>query len=86
MTDWNAFRELSTHTSCGSVVEWAAQVNETVRRATTETVTESDIPALDSRLAHMLEARRSLQRRWKRNRTNKTLRKRVARLGKEIEA
>lgn len=49
MTDWNAFRELSTHTSCGSVVEWAAQVNETVRRATTETVTESDIPALDSR-------------------------------------
>ncbi|KAH7953315.1 hypothetical protein HPB49_007030 [Dermacentor silvarum] len=40
---------------------------------------------MDPRLAHLIEARQSRQRRWKRMRHNRTLRKRIAHLGREIE-
>ncbi|KAH7974127.1 hypothetical protein HPB49_010274 [Dermacentor silvarum] len=46
---------------------------------------EEEVPQIDSKLAHMIEARQSLQRRWKKQRHNRRLRKRVAELGRAIE-
>ncbi|KAL3215770.1 hypothetical protein MRX96_051278 [Rhipicephalus microplus] len=40
---------------------------------------------MDPRLAHLLEARRSLQKRCRRQRHNRKLRKKIAELGREIE-
>ncbi|KAL3217951.1 hypothetical protein MRX96_031870 [Rhipicephalus microplus] len=40
---------------------------------------------MDPRLAHFLEARRSLQKRWRRQRHNRKLRKKIPELGREIE-
>ncbi|KAH8009892.1 hypothetical protein HPB51_021690 [Rhipicephalus microplus] len=40
---------------------------------------------MDPRLAHLLKARRSLQNRWRRQRHNRKLRKKIAELGREIE-
>ncbi|KAH7944580.1 hypothetical protein HPB52_021397 [Rhipicephalus sanguineus] len=40
---------------------------------------------LDSRLAHLIEARNSLRRHWKRQRHNRKLRKRIAQLNGDIE-
>ncbi|KAL3189092.1 hypothetical protein MRX96_003232 [Rhipicephalus microplus] len=37
------------------------------------------------RLAQLLKARRSLQKRWRRQRHNRELRKKIAELGREIE-
>ncbi|KAH8033697.1 hypothetical protein HPB51_015477 [Rhipicephalus microplus] len=40
---------------------------------------------MDPKLAHLIEPHPSLQRRWKRMRDNRTLRKRIAHLGRESE-
>ncbi|KAL3206812.1 hypothetical protein MRX96_039896 [Rhipicephalus microplus] len=40
---------------------------------------------MDLRLANLLEARRSLQKRWRWQRHNRKLRKKIAELGREIE-
>ncbi|XP_077560865.1 uncharacterized protein LOC144175701 [Haemaphysalis longicornis] len=55
------------------------------KRPTTEFETEEDAPDVDSRLAHLIEARNSLKRRWNGQRQNRTLRKRVGILNREIE-
>lgn len=47
--------------------------------------TEDTIQRMDPRLAHMIEARQALQKRWKRQRHNRNLRKRVAELNRSIE-
>lgn len=40
---------------------------------------------MDSRLAHLIEARQALQRCWHKNRNNRNLRKKAAEIGREIE-
>ncbi|KAL3214160.1 hypothetical protein MRX96_007284 [Rhipicephalus microplus] len=40
---------------------------------------------MDPKLAHLIEPHPSLQRRWKRMRNSRTLRKRIAHLGRESE-
>lgn len=86
LTDWAAFRRQSTCTVIEDIEEWAHNINKAVQDASTEVRTEDTVPAMDPHLAHMIEARRSLQRRWRRNRTSRNLRKRVAQLGRDIEA
>lgn len=87
ITDWDKFRA-----NLGTVPEniedieaWTAAVLQESKRATTEFETEEDAPDVDSRLAHLIEARNSLKRRWNGQRHNRTLRKRVAMLNREIE-
>ncbi|KAH7953615.1 hypothetical protein HPB49_010600 [Dermacentor silvarum] len=65
--------------------KWTRSLVDAVARVSTEVETEESIPTMDPRLAHLIEARQSLQRRWKRMRHNRTLRKRIAHLGREIE-
>ncbi|KAH7977949.1 hypothetical protein HPB49_004032 [Dermacentor silvarum] len=65
--------------------KWTRSLVDAVARVSTEVETDESIPTMDPRLAHLIEARQSLQRRWKRMRHNRTLRKRIAHLGREIE-
>ncbi|KAH7945709.1 hypothetical protein HPB49_014387 [Dermacentor silvarum] len=64
--------------------KWTRSLVDAVARVSTEVETDESIPTMDPRLAHLIEARQSLQRRWKRMRHNRTLRKRIAHLGREI--
>lgn len=58
---------------------------EASKQVTKEIETDEQIHVMDPKLAHMIEARGSLQRRWKRHRHLRSLRKRIAHLGREIE-
>lgn len=84
LTDWHKFREADLG-EVDDVERWSASLVSAAKDATTEVEVPEEADRVDPRLAHLVEARRSLQRRWKRQRHNRTLRKRVAALGKEIE-
>lgn len=87
ITDWNAYREALSGVPerIDDIDEWTRALNEAARMATTEVELEDTTPQADSRLAHLLEARNSVHERWKRQRHNRKLRKRVAQLNREIE-
>ncbi|XP_077541278.1 uncharacterized protein LOC144153521 [Haemaphysalis longicornis] len=85
--DWNKYRqELGALTGqIEDIGEWSRTVNAATKAATTEVETDEGTQQVDSRLAHLLEARNSLRARWKRQRHNRRLRKRIALLNIEIE-
>lgn len=88
VTDWPRFHTVMQDASVGditSIEAWTESLKKAVEEATDTVETSEDTQQMDSRLAHMLEARRSLQNRWKSQRGNRTLRKRVAELGRAIE-
>ncbi|XP_037580408.1 uncharacterized protein LOC119463657 [Dermacentor silvarum] len=85
MSDWNAFRRQEIAPTIEDLEKWTRSLVDAVARVSTEVETDESIPTMDTRLAHLIEARQSLQRRWKRMRHNRTLRKRIAHLGREIE-
>ncbi|XP_077543664.1 uncharacterized protein LOC144136797 [Haemaphysalis longicornis] len=87
LTGWNRFRtNLETIPDhIDDIEEWTKALLTEAQRATTELETTDDMPNMDSRLAHLLEARNSLKRRWKSQRHNRKLRKRIALLNREIE-
>ncbi|XP_077559568.1 uncharacterized protein LOC144174656 [Haemaphysalis longicornis] len=84
LTNWHDYRteDLGEITD---IEQWTRKVVAAVEKATSVTETSEETTRIDPRLAHMLEARSSLQRRWKRQRHNRALRKRIATLGREIE-
>ncbi|KAH7953147.1 hypothetical protein HPB49_005162 [Dermacentor silvarum] len=55
-----------------------------LQKFTLEIATTSQTPFVDARLTHMWAARHSLTRRWKRQRHNRKLAKRIAVLNKQI--
>ncbi|KAL3225019.1 hypothetical protein MRX96_049386 [Rhipicephalus microplus] len=65
--------------------EWTRSLVDAAECASTEIETDDTTSPMDTMLAHLIEARQSLQRRWKRMRHSRTLRKRIAHLGREIE-
>ncbi|XP_077553121.1 uncharacterized protein LOC144167835 [Haemaphysalis longicornis] len=64
--------------------EWAHDQKMALAKFTQEVTTTVQTPFVDARLAHMWEARHSLTRRWKRQRRNKKLARRIAVLNREI--
>lgn len=87
LIDWNAFRNKGTRNEeITDVEDWTKDIVTMVKEASTEIETDTEVSTVDTKLAHLIEARQSIQRRWRRNRTNRNLRRRVARLGKEIES
>ncbi|KAH7954441.1 hypothetical protein HPB49_018459 [Dermacentor silvarum] len=56
---------------------WEKQQLDIVEKHTQKIATTHQTPRIDARLAHLWEARRSLTKRWKRQRHNKKLRKRI---------
>ncbi|XP_077550626.1 uncharacterized protein LOC144163745 [Haemaphysalis longicornis] len=73
-------------TDITDIEEWTNEIREKEKEATRTIETEDNVGRIDSRLAHLIEAKQSIQARWKTQRTNRKLRKKVAELNREIEA
>lgn len=87
-TDWDKFRKERNQTAppeIEDIEDWVKSICKSVDSHTSEIPTDAEHCNLDSRLAHMWEARNSLMKRWKRQRLNKRLRSRIAKLESEIE-
>ncbi|XP_075526253.1 uncharacterized protein LOC142557958 [Dermacentor variabilis] len=63
---------------------WAKKQREFVKKFTEKITTTTQIPFADSRLSYMWAARHGLARRWKRQRHNKKLRRRIHALNKQV--
>lgn len=65
ITDWDAFRKLlpAEQIDIIDVEQWTTQVVETMERATKELEADEHIDRVDSRLAHLLEAKQSIKAR-----------------------
>ncbi|KAH7960235.1 hypothetical protein HPB49_018074 [Dermacentor silvarum] len=87
LTDWTRFRATldEADNDIEDIEKWTERVTKAADSVTAELDVEEEVPQIDSKLAHMIEARQSLQRRWKKQRHNRRLRKRVAELGRSIE-
>lgn len=67
-----------------SLETWTAQLKADVNKATKTISTDLPTEKMDSRLAHLLEAKQSLLARWKGQRLNRRLRKRISQLNKTM--
>ncbi|XP_075525011.1 uncharacterized protein LOC142557205 [Dermacentor variabilis] len=90
LVEWDAFRKARKEHNRGSdaiddIESWTATLRGDVEAATREVPQEAHLEVIDSKLLHMWEAKRSLQDRWKRQRHNRTLRRRIARLNRDLE-
>ncbi|XP_077534398.1 uncharacterized protein LOC144146314 [Haemaphysalis longicornis] len=76
ITNWDLYRTLlpEDEEDIQDVETWTTKIVECAGAATMEIETEPKIEAIDSRLAHMLEAKRSIHKRWKQQRHNRKLR------------
>ncbi|XP_075547872.1 uncharacterized protein LOC142582267 [Dermacentor variabilis] len=85
LTDWKKYRERQqTAPSTPTTAEgWSNFLRELYTATTREFQTTSDTAAIDNHLAHLWEARRSLSKRWKRQRHNRKLRRRIDQLAVE---
>lgn len=89
ITDWDKFRQLRKETAPDSVLdlnEWILSLSRDVDATTYQADVTPEQPSTDSRLLHMWEAHESLMRRWRRQRHNTRLRRRISRLERELEA
>ncbi|KAH7935631.1 hypothetical protein HPB52_025366 [Rhipicephalus sanguineus] len=95
VTDWDKMRKYTQGAEEASendveadrkqtYAEWARDQKKALEKLTQEITTTAQTPFVDARLAHMWAARHSLTRRWKRQRHNKKLVKRIAVLHKQI--
>lgn len=88
ITDWTLFRTRADEEQEDDITDidaWTKALVRTIADATTEHEADEETPQLASRLAHLLDARRSLQERWKKwRKTNRRLPTKIAKLGREI--
>ncbi|KAG0419682.1 hypothetical protein HPB47_003942 [Ixodes persulcatus] len=88
ITNWDAFREAlgSWQSEITDIDQWTDRVIRTMEATTKEVEAEEHIERVDSKLAHLLEAKQSIKARWSGQRTNRKLRRKVAELNRRIEA
>ncbi|XP_077560535.1 uncharacterized protein LOC144175329 [Haemaphysalis longicornis] len=67
------------------IAAWMKNVTRDVKMATREIETDVKVGSMDSRLVHLIQVKRSLQERWKKQRLNRGLRKKIAGLNRKIE-
>lgn len=87
-TNWDKFRKDRT-TNTQSYLDysgWATKLKEDITSHTSELIATEDAPYIDNHLLGIWEARRQLTKRWKRQRRNKKLRKRIAELNAKAAA
>lgn len=87
-TDWQRYRKKLEENETNTIEDieaWTGMLKATSKDATQEIETDLDSPMVDSRLAHLLEACNALKKRWKQQRHNRKLRKRIAQINREIE-
>lgn len=85
ITNWKEFRKQTPAQKIDCIDTWTTKLLDLCRQHTTTVNLTQESPAADSHLLHIWEARRSLTKRWKRNRTNRKLRIRIAKLTEEAE-
>lgn len=92
ITDWDDFRQireqataLSPTVSEGSLQDWVHNILSDARSATK--AIDPDLPSdtADSRLQHMWAAYKSIQHRWRKNKRNRKLRRKLADLETAIQ-
>lgn len=84
LTDWTKYRDRQGSTGpITNVGIWAQQLLNTLAGVTKVVDTTRDTPVVDRHLLHLWEARRSLTKRWKRQRLNRKLKIRIAQLAQE---
>ncbi|KAL1445243.1 hypothetical protein MTO96_045131 [Rhipicephalus appendiculatus] len=88
VTDWDAFRGSlpAEKVVIEDIEEWTAGLTERAAAATREIETDASFERVDNRLAHLIEAKQALLARWKVQRTNRKLRKKIAELNRMTEA
>nr|XP_054931769.1 uncharacterized protein LOC129387075 [Dermacentor andersoni] len=88
-TDWDKFRKIRNErqppTTRLSLEQWMDQIREDIKSNTHKICTDLPVEKMDSRLAHLLEAKQSLLNRWKGQRLNRRLRKKIAELNRTTE-
>ncbi|KAH7963820.1 hypothetical protein HPB52_023143 [Rhipicephalus sanguineus] len=87
LTDWRKFRECQTDIQdLNTIKDWTTYLREAADQATKRIQTTPKNPAIDNHLLHLWEARRSLTKRWKKQRHNRKLRERIAQLTEAANA
>ncbi|KAM7313516.1 uncharacterized protein ISCGN_003378, partial [Ixodes scapularis] len=85
ITNWKNFREATPTGPIISLEDWTTQLLEKARENTKELSLTEDNPAIDAHLLHLWDARNGLLRRWRKNKTNRKLKTRIAKLTAEAE-
>ncbi|KAM7314956.1 uncharacterized protein ISCGN_004740 [Ixodes scapularis] len=86
LTDWTKLRDerekrlKTTDHPPLTLQEWVSRLVQDVQTHTKNIETSTTTPCVDTRLLHLWEARRSLIKRWKKQKLNRKLKKRIARL------
>ncbi|XP_077553677.1 uncharacterized protein LOC144168602 [Haemaphysalis longicornis] len=88
-TDWDAFRLQIRNgpgqTDIEDIEAWTTELRKGIQEATKNIATNKSVPCVDSRLAHLIDARKSIKEPWKKQRWNRKLRKKVTELNRSIE-
>lgn len=87
LVDWDKFRNIREEPDemIRSIEEWTEKLKRDVEAATQTVPPEAQLEYVDNKLLHMWEAKEGLQRRWKNQRHNRTLRRKIAKLNRDIE-
>ncbi|XP_072140700.1 uncharacterized protein [Dermacentor andersoni] len=88
ITNWNQLRKHRDEQQVEDIKdieEWTDQRRWDIERMTQTIPSTAGLEAIDSWLLHMWKAKTHLQHRWKQQRHNRRLRKRIVQLNKEIE-
>lgn len=88
LVEWDSFRKIrkeDAEENITDIEKWAEKLQQSVKRATKTVPKEAGIEEMDSRLLHMWEAKGSMLKRWKKQKHNRKLKKRIAELDKRIE-
>ncbi|KAH7986690.1 hypothetical protein HPB49_025861 [Dermacentor silvarum] len=88
MIHWDVFREIRAQrapTVETDFESWCKGIRDDATATTEQFVTHFDIDTMDSRLAHLLEAKQTLLTSWKGHKHNRRIRKNVSGVNMEIE-
>nr|XP_050052500.1 uncharacterized protein LOC126548403 [Dermacentor andersoni] len=88
LINWDSLRTTRaarSDTPISDIDTWVKSLQDDVQCNTKLIETPTETPTLDTRLAHLWEAYHSLLERWKRNKLNRTLKKRLAALQTQIQ-
>lgn len=88
IVDWDAFRKRrkDDHEEYDTFADLVAKLKKDVAAVTKTVETDLKLDRMDARLAHLVEAKNSLTARWKTQKLNRNLRRRIAALNREIES
>lgn len=88
ITDWQTLRknrETAPDDPIMNIELWVKELSRDVQRHTRTLQTTTQIPAIDNYLLHLWEARRSLTKRWRKQKLNRKLKLRITKLAAEAD-